>query len=102
MYLKVKGKIMKKALFTILLACVLGLNIYTLAKVTTFSQKEQEKQEFVQKYKLKDKQILDAYIEKEEYKLVIWSEAKNSKLIITVAENVWKLSIIGKVYHGKI
>ena len=32
---------MKKALFTILLACVLGLNIYTLAKVTTFTQKEQ-------------------------------------------------------------
>lgn len=53
---------MKKALFTILLACVLGLNIYTLAKVTTFTQKEQEKQEFVQNYTLKDKQILDAYI----------------------------------------
>lgn len=102
MYLKVKGKIMKKALFTILLACVLGLNIYTLAKVTTFTAKEQEKQEFVQNYTLKDKQILDAYIEKEEYKLVIWSEAKKSKLVVTVAENVWKLSIIGKVYHGKI
>lgn len=93
---------MKKALFTILLACVLGLNIYTLAKVITFSQKEQEKQEFVAGYKLKDKQILDAYIEKEEYKLVIWSEAKQSKIIITVAKETWQLSIIGKTYHGKI
>lgn len=93
---------MKKALFITLLACVLGLNIYTLAKVTTFTQKEQEKQEFVQNYTLKDKQILDAYIEKGENKLVIWSEAKKSKVIITVAENVWKLSIIGKEYHGKI
>lgn len=93
---------MKKALFTILLACVLGLNIYTLAKVTTFTKKEQEKQEFVQKYKLKDKQILDAYIEKEEYKLVIWSEAKQAKVIISVAKEAWQLSIIGKTYHGKI
>lgn len=93
---------MKKALFTILLACVLGLNIYTLAKVTTFTKKEQEKQEFVQKYKLKDKQILDAYIEKEEYKLVIWSEAKQAKVIISVAKEAWQVSIIGKVYHGKI
>lgn len=93
---------MKKALFTILLACVLGLNIYTLAKVITFSQKEQEKQEFVAGYKLKDKQILDAYIEKEEYKLVIWSEAKQSKIIVTVAKETWQLSIIGKTYHGKI
>lgn len=93
---------MKKALFTILLACVLGLNIYTLAKVITFSQKEQEKQEFVQKYKLKDKQILDAYIEKEEYKLVIWSEAKQAKVIISVAKEAWQVSIIGKTYHGKI
>lgn len=93
---------MKKALFTILLACVLGLNIYTLAKVSTFTQKEQEKQEFVQNYTLKDKQILDAYIENGDHKLVIWSEAKKSKLVVTVAENVWKLSIIGKVYNGKI
>lgn len=93
---------MKKALFTILLACVLGLNIYTLAKVTTFTQKEQEKQEFVAGYKLKDKQILDAYIEKEEYKLVIWSEAKQAKVIISVAKEAWQLSIIGKTYHGKI
>lgn len=93
---------MKKALFTILLACVLGLNIYTLVKVTTFTQKEQEKQEFVAGYKLEDKQILDAYIENGDHKLVIWSEAKKSKLVVTVAENVWKLSIIGKVYHGKI
>lgn len=93
---------MKKALFITLLACVLGLNIYTLAKVTTFTQKEQEKQEFVQNYQLKDKQILDAYIENKDHKLVIWSEAKKSKVIITVAENVWRLSIIGKEYHGKI
>lgn len=93
---------MKKALFITLLACVLGLNIYTLAKVTTFTAKEQEKQEFVASYKLKDKQILDAYIENKDHKLVIWSEAKKSKVIITVAENVWKLSIIGKEYHGKI
>lgn len=93
---------MKKALFTTLIACVLGLNIYTLAKVTTFTQKEQEKQEFVQNYQLKDKQILDAYIENKDHKLVIWSEAKKSKVIITVAENVWRLSIIGKVYNGKI
>ena len=93
---------MKKALFTILLACVLGLNIYTLAKVTTFTQKEQEKQEFVADYKLKDKQILDAYIENGDHKLVLWSEAKKSKLVVTVAENVWKLSIIGRVYGGNI
>lgn len=93
---------MKKALFITLLACVLGLNIYTLAKVTTFTQKEQEKQEFVQNYQLKDKQILDAYIENKDHKLVIWSEAKKSKLVITVAENVWRLSIIGRVYDGKI
>ena len=71
---------MKKALFTILLACVLGLNIYTLAKVTTFTQKEQEKQEFVQNYTLKDKQILDAYIENGDHKLVIWSEAKKEQV----------------------
>lgn len=93
---------MKKALFTILLACVLGLNIYTLAKVTTFTQKEQEKQEFVQKYTLKDKQILDAYIENGDHKLVIWSEAKKSKVIITVPKETWQVSIIGKVYHEKI
>lgn len=93
---------MKKALFTILLACVLGLNIYTLAKVTTFTQKEQEKQEFVASYKLKDKQILDAYIENGDYKLVLWSEAKQAKIIVTVAKETWQLSIIGKTYHGKI
>lgn len=93
---------MKKVLFTTLIACVLGLNIYTLAKVITFSQKEQEKQEFVQKYKLKDKQILDAYIENEDHKLVIWSEAKQAKVIISVAKETWQLSIIGKTYHGKI
>lgn len=93
---------MKKALFTIILACVLGLNIYTLVKVTTFSQKEQEKQEFVAGYKLKDKQILDAYIENGDHKLVIWSEAKKSKIIITVTKEAWQISIIGKTYHGKI
>lgn len=93
---------MKKALFTILLACVLGLNIYTLAKVITFTQKEQEKQEFVQNYTLKDKQILDAYIENGDHKLVIWSEDKKSKLIITVPKETWQVSIIGKVYHEEI
>lgn len=93
---------MKKTLFTILLACVLGLNIYTLAKVTTFTQKEQEKQEFVASYKLKDKQILDAYIENGDHKLVLWSEAKQAKIIVTVAKETWQLSIIGKTYHGKI
>jgi len=93
---------MKKVLFTILLACILGLNIYTLAKVTTFTQKEQEKQEFVQKYTLKNKQILDAYIENEDHKLVIWSEAKKSKVIITVPKETWQVSIIGKVYHEEI
>jgi hypothetical protein len=93
---------MKKVLFTILLACILGLNIYTLAKVTTFTQKEQEKQEFVQKYTLKDKQILDAYIENGDHKLVIWSEDKKSKLIITVPKETWQVSIIGKVYHEEI
>ena len=93
---------MKKVLFTILLACVLGLNIYTLARVTTFTQKEQEKQEFVQNYTLKDKQILDAYIENGDHKLVIWSEDKKSKLIITVPKETWQISIIGKVYHEKI
>lgn len=93
---------MKKVLFITLLACVLGLNIYTLVKVTQFTQKEQEKQEFVASYKLKDKQILDAYIENGDHKLVIWSEAKKSKLVITVAKEAWQLSIIGKTYHGKI
>lgn len=93
---------MKKSLLIMFLACVLGLNIYTLSQVSKITQKEQEKQEFVQKYTLKDKQILDAYIENGDHKLVLWSEAKKSKLVITVAENVWKLSIIGKVYHGKI
>lgn len=93
---------MKKSLLALFLACVLGLNIYTLSQVTKITQKKREKQEFVASYKLKDKQILDAYIENGDHKLVIWSEAKKSKLVITVAENVWKLSIIGKVYHGKI
>lgn len=93
---------MKKVLFTTLIACVLGLNIYTLAKVTTFTKKEQEKQEFVAGYKLKDKQILDAYIENGDHKLVLWSEAKKSKVIISVAKETWQLSIIGKTYHGKI
>lgn len=93
---------MKKALFTILLACVLGLNIYTLAKVTTFTQKEQEKQEFVADYKLKDKQILDAYIENGDHKLVLWSDDKQAKVIISVAKEAWQVSIIGKTYHGKI
>lgn len=93
---------MKKALFITLLACVLGLNIYTLAKVTTFTQKKQEKQEFVQNYTLKDKQILDAYIENGDHKLVIWSEDKKSKLIITVPKETWQVSIIGKVYHEEI
>lgn len=93
---------MKKVLFTILLACILGLNIYTLVKVTHFTQKEQEKQEFVQNYTLKDKQILDAYIENGDHKLVIWSEDKKSKLIITVPKETWQISIIGKVYHEKI
>lgn len=93
---------MKKSLLALFLACVLGLNIYTLSQVSKITQKEQEKQEFVADYKLKDKQILDAYIENGDHKLVIWSEAKKSKLVITVAENVWKLSIIGKGYNGKI
>lgn len=93
---------MKKALFTILLACILGLNFYTLVKVTQFTQKEQEKQEFVQNYTLKDKQILDAYIENGDHKLVIWSEAKKSKVIITVPKETWQVSIIGKVYHEEI
>lgn len=93
---------MKKALFITLLACVLGLNIYTLAKVTTFTQKEQEKQEFVQNYTLKDKQILDAYIENGDHKLVLWSEAKQAKIVVTVAKEAWQVSIIGKVYNGKI
>lgn len=93
---------MKKVLFTTLLACVLGLNIYTLAKVTTFTQKEQEKQEFVADYKLKDKQILDAYIENGDHKLVLWSEDKKSKIIIAVPKEKWLLSIIGEEYHGKI
>ena len=93
---------MKKALFITLLVCVLGLNIYTLVKVTQFTQKEQEKQEFVQNYTLKDKQILDAYIENGDHKLVIWSEDKKSKLIITVPKETWQVSIIGKVYHEKI
>ena len=93
---------MKKSLLALFLACVLGLNIYTLSQVSKFTKQEKEKQEFVAGYKLKDKQILDAYIENGDHKLVIWSEAKKSKLVITVAENVWKLSIIGKVYHGKI
>lgn len=93
---------MKKSLLVLFLACVLRLNIYTLSQVSKITQKEQEKQEFVQKYKLKDKQILDAYIEKEEYKLVIWSEAKQAKIIITVAKEAWQVSIIGKTYHGKI
>lgn len=93
---------MKKSLLVLFLACVLGLNIYTLSQVSKITQKEQEKQEFVQNYTLKDKQILDAYIENGDHKLVIWSEAKKSKLVVTVAENIWKLSIIGKVYHGKI
>lgn len=93
---------MKKALFITLLACVLGLNIYTLAKVTTFTAKEQEKQEFVKSYQLKDKQILDAYIENKDHKLVIWSEAKKSKVIITVPKGTWQLSIIRSIYNGKI
>ena len=84
------------------LACVLGLNIYTLSQVSKITQKEQEKQEFVQKYKLKDKQILDAYIENGDHKLVLWSEAKQSKIIVTVSKEAWQVSIIGKVYNGKI
>ena len=93
---------MKKVLFTTLIACVLGLNIYTLSQVSKITQKEQEKQEFVAGYKLKDKQILDAYIENGDHKLVLWSEAKQAKIIVTVAKETWQLSIIGKVYHGKI
>lgn len=48
--------------------------------------------------------VLTVSIDKEngDHKLVIWSEAKKSKLVVKVDENVWKLSIIGKVYHGKI
>lgn len=93
---------MKKSLLIMFLACVLGLNIYTLSHVSKITQKEQEKQEFVAGYTLKDKQILDAYIENGDHKLVLWSEAKKSKLIITIAKETWQLSIIGKVYHGKI
>jgi hypothetical protein len=84
------------------LACVLGLNIYTLSQVSKITQKEQEKQEFVADYKLKDKQILDAYIENGDHKLVLWSEDKKSKIIITLPKETWQLSIIGKVYNGKI
>lgn len=93
---------MKKSLLVLFLACVLGLNIYTLSQVSKITQKEQEKQEFVQKYKLKDKQILDAYIENGDHKLVLWSEAKQSKIIVTVSKEAWQVSIIGKVYNGKI
>ena len=93
---------MKKSLLIMFLACVLGLNIYTLSQVSKITQKEQEKQEFVQKYTLKDKQILDAYIENGDHKLVLWSEDKKSKIIITVPKENWQLSIIGKVYNGKI
>ena len=93
---------MKKSLLALFLACVLGLNIYTLSQVSKITQKEQEKQEFVADYKLKDKQILDAYIENGDHKLVLWSEAKQAKIIVTVAKETWQLSIIGKTYHGKI
>lgn len=93
---------MKKSLLIMFLACVLGLNIYTLSQVNKFTQREQEKQEFVAKYTLKDKQILDAYIENGDHKLVLWSEDKKAKVIITVAKEAWQVSIIGKVYHGKI
>ena len=51
---------------------------------------------------VKDKQILDAYIENGDHKLVIWSEDKKSKLIITVPKETWQVSIIGKVYHEEI
>ena len=93
---------MKKSLLALFLACVLGFNIYTLSQVSKITQKEQEKQEFVANYKLKDKQILDAYIENGDHKLVLWSEAKMSKIIITLPKEKWQLSIIGKVYNGKI
>lgn len=93
---------MKKSLLALFLACVLGLNIYTLSQVSKITQKEQEKQEFVQKYTLKDKQILDAYIENGDHKLVLWSEAKQAKIIITAPKETWQVSIIGKVYNGKI
>nr|DAV85988.1 MAG TPA: hypothetical protein [Caudoviricetes sp.] len=93
---------MKKSLLIMFLACVLGLNIYTLSQVSKITQKEQEKQEFVADYKLKDKQILDAYIENGDHKLVLWSEDKKSKIIITLPKETWQLSIIGKVYNGKI
>lgn len=93
---------MKKSLLVLFLACVLGLNIYTLSQVSKITQKEQEKQEFVADYKLKDKQIIDAYIENGDHKLVLWSEDKKSKIIITVPKETWQLSIIGKVYNGKI
>lgn len=93
---------MKKSLLALFLACVLGLNIYTLSQVNKITQKEQEKQEFVADYKLKDKQILDAYIENGDHKLVLWSEAKKSKIVVTVPKENWQVSIIGKEYHGKI
>lgn len=93
---------MKKSLLALFLACVLGLNIYTLSQVSKITQKEQEKQEFVQKYTLKDKQILDAYIENGDHKLVLWSEDKQSKIVVAVPKEAWQVSIIGKVYNGKI
>lgn len=93
---------MKKSLLALFLACVLGLNIYTLTQVSKFTKQEKEKQEFVAGYKLKDKQILDAYIENGDHKLVLWSEAEQAKIIVTVAKEAWQVSIIGKVYHGKI
>lgn len=93
---------MKKSLLALFLACVLGLNIYTLSQVSKITQKEQEKQEFVQKYTLKNKQILDAYIENGDHKLVLWSEDKQSKIVVAVPKEAWQVSIIGKVYNGKI
>lgn len=93
---------MKKSLLALFLTLVLGMNIYTLSKINGISQKEQEKQEFVADYKLKDKQILDAYIENGDHKLVLWSEAKQSKIVIAVPKEAWQVSIIGKEYHGKI
>ncbi len=93
---------MKKSLLALFLSLVLGMNLYTLSKINEITQKEQEKQEFVADYKLKDKQILDAYIENEDHKLVLWSEDKMAKIIITVPKKTWQVSIIGKVYNGKI
>ena len=66
-------------------------------KVTVFTEKEtllstnNSIQAYNKLYKALEGQEADIYI-----------LDQKSKLVVTVTENVWKLSIIGKVYHGKI